>query len=126
MTRLSQAQLKKLGIAPAPKYRNRKTEIDGHVFDSKREAAKYCELVLLKKAGEIIDIKLQPVFLLQEGFTDQTGHKHRPISYIADFMVFAYGERTLVLDVKGMKTDVYRIKKKMFIKRYPNYAFIEC
>jgi hypothetical protein len=126
MTRLSQAQLKKIGVAPATKYHSRKTEIDGHVFDSKKEADKYCELVLLKKAGEIILFTLQPKFLLQEGFTDRSGHKHRPIFYIADFMVFVYGERTQIIDVKGMKTDVYQVKKKLFIKQYPIYEFIEC
>jgi hypothetical protein len=125
MTRLSQEQLKKIGVAPA-KYHNKKTEIDGHKFDSKKEAAKYSELVLLQKAGEISDIKLQPSFLLQEGFRDKTGYKHRAITYIADFMVVYPDGKVVVMDSKGMRTDVFKIKLKLFIKRYPDYEFIEC
>jgi len=127
MTKLSQEQLKKLGVAPA-KYHNKKTEIDGHIFDSKKEAAKYSELVLLQKVGEISDIKLQPGILLQEGFTDQEGHRHRPIFYIADFMVIYSDGKVVVIDVKAsskFKTDVYRLKKKLLLHKYPQINFRE-
>ena len=41
------------------KYRNKKVEVDGILFDSKKEANRYMELKLLEKAGEITDLKRQ-------------------------------------------------------------------
>ncbi len=89
---------------------------------------RYAELKLLVRCGEIEDLKLQPRFLLQEGFIDSMGIKHLPISYIADFQYKAVAYETeyeTVEDVKGMKTEVYRIKKKLFLFKYPQYRFIE-
>src|SRR3990172_4717815 len=98
------------------KYHAVRTKVDGFSFASKREACRYSELKLLGRAGEISDIKLQPRFTLQEGFRDREGKKHRPIVYVADFR---YKEkdgnrvRVVIEDVKGMKTPVYEIKKKL-------------
>jgi len=118
----------------ALKYRNKKTIIDGITFDSKKEANRYRELKLLEKAGEISNLKTQPVFVLQEAFdvpvlsnTQKTKKsRQRSIKYVADFQ---YEERigdtvwTVVEDVKGMKTQVFQIKKKLFLKKYPQYLF---
>ena len=107
------------------KYRAKKTEVDGILFDSKKEASRYNELKLLERAGVIKDLALQPNFLLQEGFKCQG--THRKIEYIADFMYFDEEKKeTVVEDVKGFKTDVYKLKKKLFLKRYGDkYKFIE-
>ena len=99
------------------KYRNTKTIIDGIKFDSKKEANRYCELKLLEKAKEIEDLKLQPKFVLQEGFK-KDGVTYRPITYIADFS-YIYKSRTIVEDVKGMETEVFKLKRKMFEYNYP-------
>jgi len=94
------------------------------VFDSKKEAKRYLELKMLEKAGKIKNLKLQPVFLLQEGFYYQ-GEAIRQITYRADFeYVNEKGER-VVEDVKGFKTDVYKLKKKLFLKKYPDVVFKE-
>lgn len=115
-----------------PKYRNQKTEaIDPKtgekiIFDSKKECDFYFELLAREKAGEVYDIKRQVEFILQEAFTDVTGKKQRAITYKADFV---YKERVNpkragkivtsdniiphVVDVKGVRTDVYKLKKKM-------------
>lgn len=69
------------------KYNNEKTEVDGIIFDSKKEARYYETLKILKRAGEIKDFSLQPEFIIQEGFTTDYGEKVRPIKYIADFKV---------------------------------------
>lgn len=106
------------------KYRNKKTVIDGFTFDSKKEANRYCELKLLKKAGEIEFLELQPRYLLQERFKDYSGKIQRKIEYVADFQYFEY-ERMVVEDVKGIKTDVYKLKKKLFLFKYPNMIFRE-
>lgn len=107
------------------KYRNKKTFVDNIIFDSRAEANRYCELQLLEKAKEIKDLKLQPRFLLQKSFKKEN-KTHRKIEYIADFMYFDIKKNTTVVeDVKGMKTDVYKIKKKLFLYKYPEYEFLE-
>lgn len=101
------------------KYNARKTKVDGITFDSKRESEVYQELKLLKMAGEVKLLKLQPKYLLQEGFT-KNGKRHRPITYIADFEVHYKDGRVEVIDVKGKETEVFKIKRKLFEKRYPD------
>lgn len=103
------------------KYNAKKTIIDGHPFDSKREAERYCELKLFLKAGEIRNLVLQPRFLLQDEFFDKNGVKHKKIEYVADFFYIDKEGRNVVEDVKGVLTDVYKIKKKMFLKIYDEY-----
>ena len=108
------------------KYRAKKTTIDGITFDSRKEAMRYQELKLLEKAKVIKDLKLQPKFELQESFKSQ-GKTHRAITYIADFMYYDLEQKKQVVeDVKGVRTEVYKIKKKMFLKRYGDqYKFYE-
>ena len=48
----------------ASKYKAQKTEVDGILFDSKKEAKRYAELKFLEKAGEISNLVLQPLFVL--------------------------------------------------------------
>lgn len=108
------------------KYNAKKIKIDGHTFDSKKEAQRYCELKLFLKAGEIRNLELQPRFLLQEGFIDKNEIKHKKIEYVADFLYIDKAGRNVVEDVKGVLTDVYKIKKKMFLKKYDDqYEFRE-
>lgn len=108
------------------KYNAKKTNVDGIKFDSIREADRYCELKLLEKAKEIRNLELQPRFLLQDKFKDKTGTTHRKIEYVADFMYVDKDEKKIVEDVKGVMTDVYKIKKKMFLKIYDDkYYFRE-
>lgn len=100
------------------KYRNKKVIVDGEEFDSKKEGNRYKELKLLLKAGKISNLELQPRFLLQDGFK-KNGKTFRKIEYIADFKYIENG-KTIVEDVKGMQTDVFKIKHKIFEKVYPN------
>lgn len=98
------------------KYHNTKTQIDRYVFDSVKEGKRYRELKLLENAGEITDLQLQPRFLLQDKFR-KNGKAFRKIEYVADFMYKENG-KTIVEDVKGMKTDVFKIKQKLFEYKY--------
>mgnify|MGYP004457616349 CR=1 FL=1 len=93
---------------------------------SKKEAKYYSELKIREKAGEIKELKLQPRFLLQNGFS-YNGKRYRKIEYIADFEYFDVMEnKHVVVDVKGYKTDVYQIKKKLFLNEYgDDVLFIE-
>lgn len=87
------------------KYRNIKTVVDGFTFHSRKEAFRYQALKLLEKAGEITDLKLQPVynFVLDD---------KRIFTYKGDFEYKLDGEIVLE-DVKGYKTPIYNLKKKI-------------
>lgn len=108
-----------------PKYHNKKTTVDGITFDSKAEAARYCELKLLEKSGYISDLKLQPEFELIPAFS-KNGKRYRKTVYKADFCyVDRKTGKTLVEDVKGVKTQVYAMKKKLFEYRFPDLELTE-
>lgn len=108
------------------KYNAKKSTVDGHTFDSIREADRYCELKLLEKAKEIRNLELQPRFLLQDKFKDKMGTTHRKIEYVADFMYIDKDDKKIVEDVKGMMTGVYKLKKKLFLNLYDSeYDFRE-
>lgn len=100
------------------KYRNKKVQVDRYIFDSIRESQRYKELKLLERAGTITDLELQPRFLLQDSFK-KNGRTFRKIEYIADFKYIENG-KTIVEDVKGMQTDVFKLKHKIFEKVYPD------
>ena len=105
------------------KYNNQKVTIDGTVFDSKKEASHYLLLKDRLNKGEIKLLSLQPSFTLQEGFRYE-GKAIRPIKYIADFK-YHEGNDLVIVDVKGFKTEVYNLKKKMFLAKYREFKFIE-
>jgi hypothetical protein len=116
--------LVRVSVAKPSKLHNVKTTIDGIKFSSKLEANRYCELVLLQKAGKVTNIELQPRFLLQEGFK-KNGETFRPIYYVADFKVTYRDGRVEVEDTKGMKTEVYKLKRKLFEFKYPEMTIKE-
>lgn len=89
-----------------------------YVFDSVRESQRYKELKLLERAGTITDLELQPRFLLQDSFK-KNGRTFKKIEYVADFQYIENG-KTIVEDVKGLQTDVFKLKHKIFEKVYPD------
>lgn len=101
------------------KYNNKKVTVNGQVFDSKKEANRYKELLLLEKAGAIKDLRMQVKFTLIPAQRDEaTGEViERECSYKADF-VYSEGEKTVVEDVKGFRTKEYIIKRKLMLWRY--------
>lgn len=107
------------------KYNASRVVIDGHRFDSKREARRYEELKALEAAGKIAQLELQPRFELQAGFRYH-GEAIRKIEYVADFRYLDYERGGLVVeDVKGMRTDVYRLKRKLFLAKYGDAVIFE-
>jgi hypothetical protein len=108
------------------KYNNQPAErnADGNKtikFDSKKEAARFDELMLLLKAGKIRDLRLQPQFTLQEAYTTPEGERVRAIRYNADFSyIDTEADRLVVEDVKSKptKTKVYAMKKKMLRDKF--------
>lgn len=99
------------------KYKNKKTIVDGIKFDSKKEAERYQELKLLEKSGYIENLELQPKFELIDTIKYQ-GETLRKLSYIADFKYVDLTGTTIIEDTKGFKTDVYQIKKRLFLQKY--------
>ena len=111
-------------IEKKSKYSSAKTDIDGIRFDSKKEAEFYAELRLREKIGEITHLRLQPRYLLQEAFR-YDGKHYREMEYVADFEYIEDG-KVVVVDVKGFKTAVYMLKKKLFLYKYGDKVkFIE-
>lgn len=100
------------------KYNNKKVIIDGIPFDSQKEGTRYKQLKLLERAGLIKDLELQKEYILQDKF--KINNKTvRKISYIADFSYISTKDNKLhVIDVKGFKTEVYKLKKKLFEYKY--------
>ena len=92
------------------KYRAKKTTIDGITFDSKKEAARYAELKLMERGKAIKYLKLQPEFPIE--VKDHKGDYVKICTYKADF-VYHEGDRLIVEDVKGVRTPVYKLKKKL-------------
>lgn len=103
------------------KYKNKKIEIDGLVFDSQAEARYYTYLSDLMQKGVVTAIIPQPRYLLQESFR-KNGILFRKIEYVADFAVQYEDGRNEVVDVKGMETTDFKIKRKLFEKKYPELS----
>lgn len=89
------------------KYRSNKTSIDGHTFDSQKEAEYYCDLKNRLKANDIRGFCIQPTFILAAG-----------LKYKADFIVFNNDGTQEIIDVKGYKTKEYTAKKKVFEDKF--------
>ena len=92
------------------KYNNRKlTAPDGQKFDSVKEYHRWGCLKLMERAGAIQDLKRQVKYELIPKIGSE-----RACSYIADFTYMQDG-KLVVEDVKGVKTDAYKIKKKLML-----------
>lgn len=94
------------------KYHAKKTVVDGITFDSKAEANRFCELRLLEKSGKIKNLQRQKKYILV-----QKSMYGREISYRADF-VYTEGDRKIVEDVKGVRTPVYKLKRRLMAEIY--------
>ena len=96
------------------KYRNRKVNVDGILFDSIREARRYGELKLLQKGGYISGLQLQVPFELLPSQKNAEGKVvERKVRYIADFVYTDRNGQQVVEDAKGCRTEVYLLKKKL-------------
>jgi hypothetical protein len=87
------------------KYGAKKTVVDGITFDSMAEAARYGALKIVQAAGLISELRLQVRY-------DITVNGRKVCRYVADFVYIENGKE-VVEDVKGMKTPVYNLKKKL-------------
>ena len=99
------------------KYGARPTVVDGQRFDSAAEARRWGELRLRQRAGEIRGLERQPEFRCEI-------NGMKICTYKADFAYFA-DNRRVVDDVKGMKTPIYRLKKKLVEALHPGVTIVE-
>ena len=93
------------------KYHNKKCFYKGMTFDSKKERDYYVILEMMLKNKQITDLKTQVKFELQPSFKFN-GKTIRSINYIADF-TYVKDEKLIIVDTKGYRTEVYKLKKKM-------------
>ena len=115
----------------AAKYGNKKIIVNGIVFDSKREANRYCELLLLQRARKIKNLELQKEYELipaqfesyarygKKGQRLKDGQRciEQGVKYKADF-VYTQNGKIIVEDTKGMRTKDYIIKRKLMLWRH--------
>jgi hypothetical protein len=87
------------------KYHAQPTEVLGQKFDSRGEARRYVDLTLLLAAGEIAELERQIKYPLEVNGV-------KVADYVADFR-YREGKRVVVEDFKGVRTPVYRLKKKL-------------
>lgn len=102
---------------------------NGIVFDSKHEMNEWINAELLERAGEIDDLQRQVHFNLMQGFIHPQYGRINPIAYVADIVYRdlkgEYAGKMVVKDAKGVRTTEYQIKRKLFLKMYPEYIFLE-
>lgn len=112
------------------KYGAKKVEIDGIIFDSKKEGRRYQELKMLQKAGDISGLQRQVKYILipaqrepdtkgPRGGTIKGKLLERECSYIADFVYKDTKGNTVVEDVKGYRGggayEIFKIKRKLML-----------
>lgn len=111
----------------ASKYKARSVEVDGIRFDSKKEASYYRIYKMQLSAGQIKSLELQPKYELIPKHR-RRGKAVRSMSYYADFEIEHLDGRVEIIDVKAsatFKTDVYKMKKKLFEYLYPDKEIVE-
>ena len=92
---------------------------------AKRNGRYYQQLKLMERQGLIKDIKLQVKFELQAKY-NKNNKTIRAINYIADFTYFDVNKgKTIIVDTKGYRTEVYKLKKKIFEYVYPDLEIKE-
>lgn len=96
------------------KYHNRKVTRDGETFDSVKEYRRFCELRLLERAGAVTDLRRQVKFELIPAQRIDGKVVERACGYVADFVYVENGQQ-VVEDTKGMRTQEYRLKRKLML-----------
>lgn len=105
-------------ISKPNKYHNEPTDFKGIRFQSKKEARRYQELLLMQRAGQISNLKRQVYYMLKPTQRDDKGKVlFRKMGYKADF-VYNKGEKLVVEDAKGYRTPLYKWKRAEMYEKY--------
>ncbi len=110
-------EYRKLTKSSKNKYGAKKTIVDGITFDSKKEAKRYKELLLMQQSGVISHLQRQVKYVLIPSQKDENGKViERECSYIADFVYHDFlSNEVVVEDTKGFRTADYKIKRKLML-----------
>lgn len=104
------------------KYHNKAYVLDGIRFDSQHEAQRWYELKQQQKAGLIFDLRRQVPFDLTTLSRDERTVQQRGFQavgrYVADFVYRDEYNAMVVEDAKGVRTDIYKWKKRHFEIEY--------
>ena len=93
------------------KYHNIKTTVDGITFDSKAEARYYNIYKLCQDGGTLFNLRMQVPYVFKiDG--------KKIFTYKADFQYTDKEGKEHVIDVKGVETPVFRLKKKLIEAQY--------
>jgi hypothetical protein len=104
-------------VGARSKYGAKPWVVDHLRFASKAEGTRYQELRLLEHAGQIRDLELQPAYPIR--VRTPAGRDVAVLVYVADFRYRAGPQGILTVeDVKGVRTPVYRLKKKLVEAQY--------
>ena len=98
------------------KYGNRKVKTPEGTFDSVKEFRRWKELKLLERAGEIGNLHRQVPFGLIPPQRVNGKLAERGVTYFADFTYITKDGKFVVEDAKGIRTDVYKIKRKLMLQ----------
>lgn len=125
MEHITLEEYKQLQQKGNSKYKNKKVIVNGIKFDSQKESNRYLDLLALQKVGLIQDLHRQVRFELQPSYKKK-GKTIRAITYIADFVYYdTFKGEKIVEDTKGYRTEIYKLKKKIFEYKYPNLEIKE-
>ncbi len=115
-------------MAKPSKYKNKKVEFNGIIFDSKTELKRYKVLLELEKDGKIKELEYHKKFKLLDSIRT-TEELVRGLVYECDFFYYDFALNNYVVeDVKSsmtVKLPDYIIKKKLMLQLNPQYTFFE-
>ena len=94
----------------ARKYKAEPITVDGIRFDSKKEARRWCALLLLQRGGVISGLERQVKIALVGQCGSILTPKGRQAYYVADFVYWEDGVK-VIEDAKGYKTAEYLLKR---------------
>lgn len=107
------------------KLNNSKITVNGETFDSEGEFIRWEELCKMRDDGVIHMLERQPLFELQPHFRHPSNPKMiLAISYSADFRYITDEGRVIVEDLKGFRTEVFNIKMKLLLYKFPGFEFV--
>lgn len=112
------------------KFHAYKAMVDGIQFDSLNESRYYVQIKQIRdykqptEYGILLSFEMQVPYEIVPSFL-KNGHRIRKMEYLADFVLHYDSGRTRVIDVKGVETDVFKLKKKLVEYKYPEVE-IEC